>query len=59
MGYQVKIKTEWISMEDLIPPKDWVLPFTTQHEGRKYTITGADYVSRTWRAEEDRDGTNL
>ena len=51
MGHQ-KIKTRWISMEDLIPPINWTLPFVATFDGKQYQITGADFVDRLWRAEE-------
>lgn len=53
MGYQVKTNTIiWISMEELIPPKNWTLPFHAVHNKKHYLITGADYPARQWKAED-------
>lgn len=49
---KIKPKVAWISMEDLTVPKNWALPFEVEHQGKKYKITGVDYIDRLWRAEE-------
>lgn len=47
-----KNKTVWLSMEDVVTPKNWLLPFEVTHQGKKYKITGIDYIDRVWKAEE-------
>lgn len=49
---RLKIKHKWIRMSELKPPKNWVLPFQAEYEGKLYNITGADYPAQEWRAEE-------
>lgn len=47
-----KQKIVWITMEELKAPRNWILPFEAEYQGKKYKITGADLIDGYWRAEE-------